>query len=226
MKYFTIALLTLFTTLTLKGQANIFNDQYRFNKFLDEVKNGKGQQLTYADIEGNAYFAKGFVTAKIENATSLLKARYNTYTDTVELLNEEDIFELPKTAKYSRIVFQNPSAVLVLMNVENLPQGYYFELVPGKYTLLGKRQVEFREGAKAVNSFTPAISPKFEQTNPIYYIKNGSEIIKVGKKENDLLNAIPTQKTEAADFIKKNKIKLNKEEDLIKLVKFLNTSAF
>ncbi len=223
MKYFTIALLTLFTTIIVKGQANIFNEQYRFNKFINEVNNGKGQPLTYADIEGNAYFAKGFVTANIENATSLIKARYNTYTDTVELLNEQDIFELPKTAKYSRIAFQNPVATLVLMNVENLPQGYYFELVPGKYTLLGKRQTEFREGAKAINSFTPAISPKFEPMNPVYYIKNGAQIIKLGKKENELLNALPDHKTEAADFIKKNKIKLNKEEDLVKLVKFLNT---
>ena len=217
--------MTFFTTITVKAQANLFNEQYRFNKFMDKVNSPKGEQLLYADIEGNAYFAKGFATANIENATSLIKARYNTYTDTVELLNEDEIFELPKTAKYSRIMFQNPSATLVLMNVENLPQGYYFELVPGKYTLLGKRQSEFREGAKAINSFTPAIAPRFETLSPVYYIKNGTQIIKVTKKESELINALPDHKTEAADFIKKNKIKLNKEEDLFKLVKFLNTMA-
>ncbi len=225
MKYFSLLLLTLITTITVKAQANLFNEQYRFNKFMDKVNSPKGDQLLYADIEGNAYFAKGFATANIENATSLVKARYNTYTDTVELLNEDQIFELPKTSKYSRIMFQNPSATLLLMNVENLPQGYYFELVPGKYTLLGKRQTEFREGAKAVNSFTPAIAPRFEMVSPVYYIKNGTQIIKVSKKESELINVLPDHKTEAADFIKKNKIKLNKEEDLLKLVKFLNTTA-
>jgi len=225
MKYLSIVLLTLITTITVKAQANLFNEQFRFNKFIDKVNSPKGDQLLYADIEGNAYFAKGFATAKIENATSLIKARYNTYTDTVELLNEDEIFELPKSAKYGRIVFQNPAATLVLMNVENLPQGYYFELVPGKYTLLGKRQVEFREGAKAVNSFTPAIAPRFETLNPVYYIQNGTQIIKVSKKDSELINALPDHKTEAADFIKKNKLKLNKEEDLMKLVKFLNTTA-
>lgn len=225
MKYFLILLLSLTTTVTVKAQANFFNEQIRFNRFMDKVNSPKGDKLMYADIEGNAYFAKGFATANIENATSLIKARYNTYTDTVELLNGEEIFELPKTAKYSRIMFQSPAATLLLMNVENLPQGYYFELVPGKYSLLGKRQVEFREGAKAINSFTPAIAPKFEAMAPIYYLKNGSQIIKIGKKESDFVNALPDHKNETADFIKKNKIKLNKEEDLIKLVKFLNSAS-
>ena len=127
MRSFFIILISFTTAITINAQANFFNEAYRLNKFLNEVKTEKGQQLTYADIEGNAYYAKGFSTAKVENATSLLKVRYNIYTDMVELQNEQDIFELPKTAKYSQITFLNPAANLVLYNLENLPQGYYFE---------------------------------------------------------------------------------------------------
>ena len=223
MKSITIILLSLITIITVNAQANMFNEAYRFNKFMDKVKDPKGNQLTYADIEGNAYYSKGFASAKIENATSLLKVRYNIYTDTVELLNEEDIFELPKSTKYSPISFLNPAATLVLYNIENLPQGYYFESTPGNFILLKKMKVEFREGAKAVNSFTPAIPPKFENLKPEFYLKTKFGVFLIPKKAIDFLEALPEKKSEAGDFIKKNNIKLNQEEDLVKLVNFLNT---
>jgi hypothetical protein len=39
----------------------------------------------------------------------------------------------------------------------------------------------------------------------------------------EFLNFSPENKAEIKYFVKKNKIKLNKETDLIKLVSFLNT---
>ncbi len=146
------------------------------------------------------------------------------YTDTVELLQDENIFELPKSAKYSRIVFQKPTSTLLFINEASLPAGYYFELLKGKFTLLKKTKTEFREGSKAVNSFTPAISPSFVATNPIYYIKSESGYIEVPKKIKDLANLLPDQKDAITNFDKKSKIKLNVESDLIKLTQFLNSS--
>ena len=107
----TIAI-TLFTAVSMNAQANFFNEAIRWNKFIDRVNSPKGQQLNYSDIEGDAYFGKYFITANIENATSLIKTRYNMYTDTVELMNEQDIFELPKAQKYSRISFLKPTLIL------------------------------------------------------------------------------------------------------------------
>ena len=219
----TIAI-TLFTAVSMNAQANFFNEAIRWNKFIDRVNSPKGQQLNYSDIEGDAYFGKYFITANIENATSLIKTRYNMYTDTVELMNEQDIFELPKSQKYSRISFLKPTLVLTYVTTGNIPMGYYFELATGKYTLLKKMQVEFREGSPAVNSFTPAIAPKFENLKPIYYLKSDSEVIKLTKNVKDLANAIPDKKEEINDFVKKNNIKLNQDLDLIRLANFINAS--
>ncbi len=224
MKSFLTLTLTLFTIISLSAQANYFNEAYRFNKFIDRVKSPQGEQLKYADIEGTAYLYKGFTAANIENATSLIKARYNTYTDTVELLNEDDIFELPKSIKYSRITFPKPTAVLVYMNTMDIPEGYYFEMATGKYSLYKKMKTEYREGAKAVNSFTPAILPRFENLNPIYYIKTESQFVKVSKNGKDLPASFPEKTAAITDFVKKNKLKLNQEQDLLRLVQFLNSN--
>jgi len=220
--FFTLAL-SILTFYSAAAQIS-YNEAYRFNKFMDRVNSPQGQQLRYGDIDGTAYFTKSFVPATIENATSSIKARYNMYTDTVELLQDENIFELPKSAKYSRIVFQKPTSTLLFINEASLPAGYYFELLKGKFTLLKKTKTEFREGSKAVNSFTPAISPSFVATNPIYYIKSESGYIEVPKKIKDLANLLPDQKDAITNFDKKSKIKLNVESDLIKLTQFLNSS--
>lgn len=222
MKIFSVFFITVFAAACLNAQANYFNEAYRFNKFIDRVKSPKGEQLKYADIEGDAYLFKGFASANIENATSLIKTRYNTYTDTVELLNEEDIFELPKSLKYSRISFLKPSAVLVYMNTVDIPEGYYLELATGTYSLYKKMKTEYREGAKAVNSFTPAIAPRFENMNPFYYIKTDSQFVKVSKNGKDLANSFPEKRDAINDFVKKNKLKMNQEQDLLRLVRFLN----
>ncbi|MGV8915615.1 MAG: hypothetical protein ACOH1X_09235 [Kaistella sp.] len=224
MKSFLTLTLTLFTITYLSAQANYFNEAYRFNKFIDRIKSPQGEQLKYADIEGSAYLYKYFISANIENATSLIKARYNTYTDTVELLNEDDIFELPKSIKYSRITFPNPTAVLVYMNTMDIPEGYYFELATGTYSLYKKIKTEYRQGAKAVNSFTPAILPRFINLNPIYYIKTESQFIKVSKNGKDLSSNFPEKTVVINDFVKKNKLKMNQEHDLLRLVQFLNDS--
>lgn len=219
----TIAL-TLITAIAVNAQANFFNEAVRWNKFIDRVNSPKGQPLYYADIEGNAYLSRLFLNANIQNATNLIPARYNTYTDTVELQNGEDIFELPKSIKYGRVEFLTPSAVLVYVTTGNIPQGYYLELAKGKYTLLKKMKSEFREGSPAVNSFTPAIPPKFENLSPVYYIKTDAEVIKLTKNAKDLVTAMPEKKDAITDFVKANKIKFTEDRDLIKLVTFLNTS--
>lgn len=222
MKSFLTIALILITGVTINAQANFFNEGYRWNKFIDRVNSAKGEKLNYADIEGNAYFAKIFLNADISNATTQIKARYNTYTDTVELRNEDDIFELPKSQKYGRISFLNPNAILVYVTTGNIPIGYYFELATGKYTLLKKLKAEFREGSPAINSFTPAVAPKFENLNPVYYIKSDEAVITLGKNSKELIAAMPDKKEAINDFVKTNKIKFNQDLDLIRLVNFLN----
>ncbi|WP_027376583.1 hypothetical protein [Kaistella palustris] len=224
MKTFYTLAFTLFTMVTLSAQANFFNEAFRFNKFIDRVSSPQGEQLRYGDIEGSAYLYKGFETANIEGASSAIRTRYNTYTDTVELLNDDDIFELPKSQKYARISFPKTRTVLVYLNSSDIPAGYYFELATGKYSLYKKMKTEYRAGAKAVNSFTPAIMPRFENLNPIYYIKTDSQFVKVPKNVKELATAFPEKSAAINDFVKKNKVKMTQEQDLLKLINFMNSS--
>lgn len=194
------------------------------NKTIDEINNGP-KKIKYSDIQGSPYYFANFVSAKIGDTSGLIPIRYNPFLDRVEILdnNSGSVYELPKESNYPKFTFVNTQEKLVLVNTNNEYSGYFFELVGGKNRLLRKNITKFKEEIPAPNSLLPSTPAKFETLKPIYFIKTDDNIIKVTKKADDLLNALPSDKKDATkDFIKANKIKLNEELDLIKLVTFLN----
>ena len=75
----------------------------------------------------------------------------------------------------------------------------------------------------APNTLVPEIPAKFEIQKPLYFIKTENGTVKVSKKTDDIVKALPADRqSDARDFIKANNIKLSQELDLIKLVTFLN----
>lgn len=219
------ALLLLLLPLLAYSQIS-FSDVYnkvKFNKFLDEVKEPGGPRLRYVDIEGDVFFPQKFTKASIQNATAEIKTRYNRYTDNVELLQDDEIFVLPRNKDFSRIVFTQPAAVLLFLNEETLPSGYFFEMVPGKFSLLKKEAVSFHAVVPATTQYVRDIPARFEPVKPVYYIKTENKIITVPRTAKDLIALLPDKKPELENFIKSKKMKNLSEEDLKMLVRYLNT---
>ena len=196
----------------------------RFSKIIDEVNNGP-KKLKYSDIQGSPYYYANFVPARVGDTSGIIPIRYSPFLDSVEIMdnNTGNVYELPKEEAYPKFTFQTTNEKLVLVNTNNEFSGYFFELVGGNSRLLKKVITKFKDEIPAPNSLLPSTPAKFEVLKPIYFVKTGDNLIKVTKKADDLINALPADKKDVAkDFIKTNKIKLNEELDLIKLVTFLN----
>lgn len=101
-------------------------------------------------------------------------------------------------------------------------KGYFFELVSGKIALYKKERTVFKDEAPAVNSYASSKPAEFVKQDPIYYIKTENTFIKKPKNQKEIIEALPNLKDQINAYFKNNKIKLNKEEDLIKLVNYLN----
>lgn len=196
----------------------------RFNKIIDEVNNGP-KKLKYSDIQGSPYYYANFVPARVGDTSGVIAIRYSPFLDSVEILDNTsgNVYEIPKEEAYPKFTFQTTQEKLVLVNTNNDYSGYFFELVGGNNRLLKKISTVFKDEVPAPNTLVSAIPAKFVVQKPVYFIKTEDNVIKLTKKTDDLLNALPADKKDAAkDFIKANKIKLNEELDLIKLVTFLN----
>ena len=222
MKTIIITANLLFIGTFLQAQQIDLARNSQFVKSMDQINNGK-TVLKYSDIQGNPFYKKGFSEAKIGDTGTILPVRYNLYKDSFELLNNNDIYSLPKESSFSKFIFTDTNEKFILENDNNGFAGYFLVLADGKNKLLKKIAVKFSPEVPAPNTMVSGIPAKFENQKPVYFIKTEDNLIKLTKKSDDLINALQADRKESVkDFIKTNKIKLAEESDLIKLVNFLN----
>ena len=222
MKIF-FTLLSLLTVLALQAQQISVSEIARnakWDKLIDEVNNGK-QKIKYSDIDGIPYYTAGFANARVGDTSSSVPIRYNTFLDTVEIVANNDVYEIPREESYPKFTFEDGNTV-VLVNTRDEFAGYFFEIVSGKNRILKKVITKFHDAVPAPNTMIPGTPAKFETLKPIYFIKTEDGMVRIPKNTKDLVGSFPAQKEALNDFLKNNKIKLNSEPDLVKLGKFLN----
>ncbi|PKF75554.1 hypothetical protein [Chryseobacterium sp. PMSZPI] len=175
--------------------------------------------ISYDDIQGTPYYDKVFSPAKFiaSNKVETAIARYNTYFDEIEFKKDEETYSLVPDSPFTRT-----KETWVKLDTGDDLRGYFFELVSGKNSLYKKIKAEFKNAVAAKNSYELDRPASFNTLDPVYYIKTEQGYIKKPKKIKEIIDVFPTRKDDIEKFVKSNNIKINKEEDLIKLIKFLN----
>lgn len=216
--------------ISINGQANFSlsnnggflpQDNTVFNKINSP---NAGKSLSYSDIQGSPYYGKGLNVATFSGSNETAPARYNSYNDEIEFMKDDKTFVLPKDDKFSTITFSNTKDKLVRLNTGDDLSGYFFEIVSGsQYVLYKKVKTKFIDAVVAANSYATDRPAVFKTLEPIYYIKVPNDnFIKNPKNQKDIIQQVPDKKEALTSFFKENKIKVDKEEDLKKLVLFLN----
>jgi len=176
------------------------------------------------NVEGNPYYNSKFLPATIGDAGTVNQVRYNAFLDVVEVSNDKVIYELPKVKENGIIKFKDPPETLFLIEYSGDYDGYYFLIEDGKNKLIKKIRMNLITEKQTVDPQHQIKEGKvrYNKLKPAYFIRTEKQVINIPKNAKDLIFYFPDNKDKLIDFIKSNKIKLNKEEDLIKLVHFLN----
>ena len=193
----------------------------RFDKQIDEFNNGQ-TKIKYSDINGIPYYYPQFTTVKVGEGTGTISLRYNIFLDTIEVVEKEDVYELSKEEPTPDFTFLSTKEKLVYVKTNDQYSGYFFELAPGKLRILKKVSTKYQPATPAPNSLISGTPAMFIFQKPIYFIQAENRLIKIPKNTKELAAEFPAQAKEIKDFIDQQKIKLSREEDLIKLVQFLN----
>lgn len=178
--------------------------------------------LKYDEIKGTPFLNSSFIMAKFGDNYETAPARYNSYTDEIEYQKNGQIYLLPKDTGIQKIVFTNNKDVLVNLKTDDELSGYFFELVNGRYSLYKKVKTKFIDSVAPRNSYDTEKPAEFRTFDPVYYIKTEKGFIKKPKNQKSIIEEIPEKKDALTAFFKENKIKLDNENDLKKLVDFLN----
>lgn len=190
--------------------------------FSNSVNSSTGRSIKYDEISGSPYIDKNFRDAKIAESYQNTPIRYNSYKDELEFKNNDMIMILPKESKFERVEIISPKQVFVYKSIDNEPNGYYIELVSGKFSLYKKLRTNFVDVSPATTPYGSDKPAYFSTVTPVYYIVANGQAIKKPKNQKQIIDLLPDKKEALNSFFKENKIKLDKEEDLKKIVTFLN----
>jgi len=219
-----IALLTILSQIVL-GQDHIpvvwfpnsFQDDFSFDK-----RYKKENAHDYKDIEGSPYLNSEFINGAFYMKDTLaikLPIRYNIYADQMEYQSEGVNYVVGSPQNLSRIVLGGSVFIYLPFN----GKGGYFELFEsGKCKLVQKMRVDFKpsEGSKPVVGLTKS---RFEKYPDVFFLViNQNQAFRIGNM-NSVMKALPDQKTKIETFIKQEKIRDTKKENLIKIAKYYNS---
>lgn len=194
----------------------------RFNQFIEEGNNGP-RKLSYADINGTPYYYTKFEKATESGAEAeIISIRYNSFLDTVELLNEDTVYEIPKDKTGLHFKFLKTSEKLINLGSSGGPQGYFFEIAGGENKILKKIATSYYRGKVSLNPMIPDDPARFISEKPKYFLWLNGKLMEMPTQAKDLAKLFPTRQSEISEFLSSRKIRLKNEGDLAKLAPLLN----
>lgn len=169
---------------------------------------------------GNIYLNSKLI---IEN----VPLRYNAFADEMEF--KESLNDLDEDSK---ALIKSPEVDLEIGNTlyvfvpyqGGVEEGGYFEvLIRGKkYDLFKKYNKKFSEGRKAQTSMSKDIPAKFTD-NPVFFIVSDEGIFyELPTKRRAFSKIFLNKENEIDNYIKNNRLNVQKEQDLIKIINYFN----
>ncbi len=190
----TVGTVTSMNDLFTKHLTNSNNEEVSGNPFL--FQNWENTGVVYSE----------------RNAHSLKKLNYNIFSDDIGALKGKD----------SVLIYDKVKIDSFLINKKMFKKYYksFYEVIynGSKITLLKKYEVNIVEGM-----FNPIDGTKEKRrfkTIDDFYIKKGNDIVKYVPSKKTISNIFDEHSDLVKKFIKKDKLSLKKEKDLIQIFKY------
>jgi len=192
----------------------------------------KGAKLSYADVEGTAFWNEQWNPAIIYfsngSKAKINQAKLNLYTDEIHYLSNDGTELAVDNQNITRLVFLNKnnltqpiaSFTKLINHITNTGTGYYRVLNAGDFQLilLQKQLVK-------TNPYDPiqgkSISSFYSKKEYAMY-NNGKVNTLRDLDRNSILASIPTNAS-IDNWLKENKNKLKSEKEVITFLNFFNT---
>lgn len=208
------------------AQEMYVRDLYDFYREMGITKH-QNLEKTYNDIQGSPYLQDGFiegtVTRKNGDVYHQVPLRYNGYDDQIEFKPPTGVaLYLSNPEEFQSVTIGSQKYIYLSSNSKRQEADGYFELLEdGKTKLLKKHAVVLKEAEPA----KPYQDPKpaaFEKEPASFFVLNEKQEVIEISNTNSLLDALPSANNELKSYLKKNKLKVRKEDDLRQVIAHYN----
>jgi len=225
LKYF--KLIACFATIQIGAQAElrISTPQMPLNTemikgYIDNLRNNvlnySTAAATNANVIGSPYINDAFLKATVEGQDLPFNIRYNNYSDKMEFMQDDKIFDLNSP---DNLVYYFPASKFYLQKLKydldgKIYDGYLYRLDKGKNYILYKREkilLKYDEGAN--NSYVDHSKIRFNKQNPEYILFYNDQYHLLPRKRKNIISLLKLE-TKSNNNSKDN---LRTDEDYIKL---------
>lgn len=220
-----LVVFTLFIlTHVLSAQAGLYPEG---QQLYDEFMLRKQVDGEIASYEGSPYldasFNKAIITSSDGSVHKDMMLRYDIYHGVFEMKVKEGIYtmnsgKLASTIQLGEHIFKYTSYKFLSQERE----GYLELILSDKYSLYKRHKSMFTK-AKPEGAYQDAKPANYKTQNPDFFMAIDDALPLFLSKDKILFSAVEKHKKKLEEYIKENKLKLRREEDLLKAIEFLNT---
>jgi len=222
-------LITLFASTFISAQRNNRYTVDPFNSNITYTITSYGiTEDEFNEADGSPYFDKEFKPGTIISGDKISKAylRYNIFFEEIEITQDpgsKDISALRKE-QGTKATFDDRVFIYLLLGTGENQTGVYFQILStgSQFDLYMKSTVRYIPPFYGSTHLQHDKPGKFEITNKFFLVSKAYKFIAIPENHRTLLKLLSYKKKETKNFLKKNKIKLNNEEDVIKFVEYYN----
>jgi hypothetical protein len=222
-KLLSLTLLCCFFTSLISAQAttNLRNDMGLVDSGLAFTKTEKGAAAT-----GSPYYDDTYRSAKL-SPQAVTPIRYNANTDRIEFMaGAETRMLMPQKDSVIQTMDKKYAYIYTDYVFEgNNEEGYLIILAESpKVKVYSKQRVGLQAETESSNGYQTYRPASYQKKPMKYFIKIDSDpIVQFSAKKKELIKLFPGKETEITEYLKKNKVDSDNENDMVRLGGFLSS---
>jgi mannose-6-phosphate isomerase-like protein (cupin superfamily) len=206
-------------SFTLSSHAQLI----RVNGYETILSPKKGEDIPddLKAIQYKKYLTQDYKPAYVDDFKERAFLRYNIFEDQMEFVKDENIYYLKKDV--GRTIRFADNSIYKVYDLNGEPH-FFLVHTDGKNALIAKHVVRFIEGKKATSGYDRDKPADYKRRkDELYFVLDGKGLVEVPSKKKDFYAVFGSNGNTIKDYMKKNKLNYKKEEDLKKVILYLNT---
>jgi len=206
-----ILIISLFLSITATLSAQLPRSVYRLTHEI----------TSYDDYDGSIYMRSNSKESTIIDeklGTFNIKLKYNVYKDALEFNQNSKLFEVIKAPTvHVRIGDEYFYYCEFKTKKGHHRKGYYILVeMNDKYRIYKKYTLKITESSD--NPAVASDNPGEIRVNTTYFVEENDVVVELPMNKKEILETFKDKALELSTYLKKERIRLRKEEDLIRLV--------
>lgn len=225
-KIITISVFVLCIANTILSQITPITviDYRRLQKDFEHAKSTGDKNMP--EYDGTPYLFEQFTGSDIHlkgrDGYKNIPMNYNIYNDDFEFLMDSVSYALGNNEIINYIDVDGRTFYYMTYTYNSaLIKGYLELVADGPYRFFKKHRIIYTE-PQPTRGYVEAQPARFSSRSPDYFIETGNGRITYFGKLDDLADLIPDESKNIKAYIKDNRLKARREEDIIKLAGYIN----